>query len=231
MNRKCLCPNCGQNNVVGYKGSYECFDCGYAWHISRWRNRKTIALLCLLIIALFIGLVLAIPQTWYLLASGRITLKAGTPPTGPTVILIPIDIGEITVEPGGEWYRHYSTTLTIEGTPADRVYVKTIILAFDIPPEKLRQNVYHLEVCYSKDNVYFQYMTFIFNGEINWEDWKQLPPENGWYFFNFTSSFPSEWLSRGQYTRGTGLRIISWYPNEDLTFNVRIYLVIEGVKG
>ena len=230
MDEECLCPKCGRNNIVGYKGLFECFDCGYVWHISRWRNKKTVMLLCLLITIMAIGLVLAIPQTWYLLASGKITLKAGAPPPTPTITLVPIDIGEITIGPGEDWNSPvYSTTLTIEGTPADRVYIKAMILGFDIPPEKLQQNIYDFGVTYIKEELLWYHATFISQGSIKWEYWEQLPPEDGWYYFNVTwPPFPSEWLSRGRYNRGISLEITSWYPNEDVTFNIRIYLVIES---
>ena len=69
------CPRCGGGNIIGYKGKWECMDCGYRFFIRLKKGglnsfpekaileesprkvkriRRTLALVCLLIISFLI---------------------------------------------------------------------------------------------------------------------------------------------------------------------------------
>jgi len=231
MGKELLCPKCGSSNIVGYKRFYECFYCGYKWRTNGLRKRRVILFIsCLAIIILVVAAVLAISSTWYLIGSGKVTIKGGSTPPGASIVVVPFDIGNVTIDAGTEWRDTFLANITFEGTPADRFYIKQVILGFNAPPEELKESLYKFEVLYCRPLDSGAACTglgnFLYSGNIYWE---QVLAENGWYYYAVNISNP-ESFTVGEVRRGVQLSIVTWYPSEDVSFDMKIYFKIESQR-
>jgi hypothetical protein len=214
------CPKCGSSNVVGFKNSYECFDCGYLWKKSTLSRSVTIKkfsipLWAMLLLISIIVIAAAVPASWRLLAQGGITIKAA--PTGSIVIetISPQagDFGSITLEPGEE----RAITIDFRVDVVGRAYeLEGIYVGYNpYPPYKYLS----FQVCTygtSLDTIHLNRC----DNHIIQEG--RAYSEEGWTYDKLVLSFPK--LRPGVYYFRLLFHIEPSYPEQDISFNFKIYI-------
>ena len=225
MHRRC--PNCGSSNVVSFKNSYECLDCGYVWKKSSLSRSLTIRkfsipLWAILLLISVIVVAVAVPATWRLLAQGSVTIKA-TPAGSVTVETISPqggDFGSIVLEPGEE---------------------RTIDIVFKV---EVVGRAYGLEGIYIGCNPYdpFECLSFSTCSYGNGSSLDSMPYrcdnyisyqgpfiEDGWTYRKLVLNFPELKPGTTYYFR-LAFHIEPSYPDQDVSFNFKIYINLEEAK-
>ena len=219
MVKELYCPKCGSSNVVGYKRVYECFDCGYKW--SKTISRRAIPLWVILA-SLVIAVAIAVPATWYLIAQGRITIKAA-PEGAVTVETIQptaADLGNITLNPGETAYFPLVFKVRVEERP---FYLKALEIGYNpcCPPKlfSIASCRWGASIDSMNQSCFESYSAVASLQEDNWSYYEYKPSyhatdvvlDPGEYYFNIT------------------LGLDAGYPDQDITFDFRIYADFEKV--
>lgn len=223
MSKKC--PMCSSGNIVGFKDSYECFDCNHAWKKSSLSRNITIRgfsipLWAILLIASIVVVAVAIPASWFLLAKGTITIRAA--PSGLVTVetINPLggDFGSIILNPG----EGRAVDLVFRVNVAGRAYgIEGVYVCYNpYPPYKELTP----QLCSYGDSL--DSMTNRCDRLISWEGGAYS--ENGWVCRKFNFDFPG--LTPGTYYFKLTFSIAPGYPDQDTSFDFRIYINFTEAK-
>jgi len=227
MKEEIFCPNCGSSNIVGYKGSYECFDCGYKWkksHVKKLSLRREIIPLwkVLLIISLIIAIAVAVPATWHLIAQGRITIKAA--PKG-AVTVEPIepssaDLGNITLNPGETFYLPLIFKVKIEDVP---FHFSKLYVGYNPCPPKL----FHIKSCRWGTSLDSMSQTCFEEYSIG-----ASLTEDNWRYYEYKPEYHATnvILDPGEYYFNITLALDTGYPEQNITFDFKVYIELERIS-
>lgn len=230
MDREPRCPRCGSLNIVGYRGEFECFTCRYRWRDRKFRSirilgkRITLPLWVIVVISVIVTFAIAIPTTWFLFAQTTITVKKGNA-TVSSVVELPIDIGNVTINAGETWSYTVEFQITVEGGTAT---INGFIIGFDKPVDQLKNMFYYFgptEVQFGTDPNslgYWGVRRLIQQGEI-YSLWYQVTSEDGWTYYKYDGHIT---LEPGTWYFKIPLMAQAQHPTEDLTASFKFYLEI-----
>ena len=218
------CPRCSSGNIVGFKNSYECFNCGYAWKRSSLGRSVTIKEFfipswVMLLIALILVVAVAVPVSWRLLAQGTIMIKAA-PKGSITVETIDPpggDFGNIVLNPG-------------EGKTIDVIFrINVTGRAYAIEGIYLGYNPYPPYKYFSPQECYYgNSLTNMTRNCGNYIGGGGGYREGDWVYQRYYFNFPG--LEPGTYYLKLTFSMEPSYPDQDVSFSFKMYINFTEIR-